>query len=213
MEKRVETVVFKGIKFRRYSDSEHLANRRYFVPGIADKQRGIRALHQEVWMDANGVDDIPPGFHVHHRDHDTSNNSPGNLELVEQSAHFRHHGDQPRSEDQVEHWERVRAAAAAWHGSEAGIAWHREHGKRTWEGREHRTEQCQQCGSDYDTRAAQRHDRFCSNACKSAWRRASGVDDVDRDCPQCGGSFRVNKYSKQRFCSRSCGSRSRRSAT
>jgi hypothetical protein len=48
---------------------------------------------------------------------------------------------------------------------------------------------------------------FCSNACKSAWRRASGIDDEKRTCAKCGGTFIVNRYAKQDFCSYTCAGR------
>jgi HNH endonuclease len=48
---------------------------------------------------------------------------------------------------------------------------------------------------------------FCSNACKSAWRRASGLDDEKRICVRCGGTFTVNRYAKQDHCSYQCAGR------
>lgn len=46
--------------------------------------------------------------------------------------------------------------------------------------------------------------RFCSNNCKAKWRREQGIDDETRKCEYCDEEFKVNKYSKKRFCSRSC---------
>ena len=206
---KVETVIYKGIKFRRYPDSPHFADRNYFTPGIADKARGTRRLHKEIWMDANGAQ-IPDGHHVHHLDHDTSNNAPDNLALISASDHLEHHGKQPRSEAQLEWWREYQARAVEWHGSPAGRAWHSEHGKRTWEGREPVAATCEQCGSRYESLIPK---RFCSNACKSAWRRDSGLDNIDRPCARCGTAFPVNRYSKQKYCSRSCSSRRPRERT
>lgn len=45
--------------------------------------------HRHVWESANGP--IPDGFHVHHRNHDRSDNRPENLELLDGRAHNRHH--------------------------------------------------------------------------------------------------------------------------
>jgi endogenous inhibitor of DNA gyrase (YacG/DUF329 family) len=63
---------------------------------------------------------------------------------------------------------------------------------------------CVQCGTEYEVTPTGTS-RFCSNKCKSAWRRASGLDDEDRKCPICKKIFRVNKYSNTKTCSRSCG--------
>lgn len=211
MSKRVETITYKGIRFRRYPDAKQHSGRRYFTPGIADRQRGTQLLHREVWMDANGVTEIPEGCHIHHRDHDADNNDPSNLELLTAEEHREHHSEdrrgQPPTREQEAHLAHIRPLAAVWHGSEPGRAWHSEHGEQTWADRPYRREQCDQCGAVYESRMAQQADRFCSNACKSAWRRASGVDDEDRDCGLCGKTFRVNKYSKTTGCSRSCGKR------
>ena len=87
-----ETIVFRGIKFRRYPDAPGRTERRYYTPGIADRQRGVKRLHEEIWLAANGGGPIPSGHHVHHRDHDTLNNHPSNLEVIPDDEHLAHHG-------------------------------------------------------------------------------------------------------------------------
>lgn len=204
---RVETIVFNGIKYRRYPDSDLQASRRYYTAGIADRKRGYSYLHRDIWAYHHGP--IPEGHHIHHVDHDPLNNDISNLECIPAAEHFRHHADQPRSEAQIAHHERnlpnFIEKAREWHKSPEGHAHHVENGKRVWELAEYRESECDQCGGTYTTRQLQRTDRFCSNACKSAWRRDSGIDDVDRDCAACGDTFRVNKYSKTKTCSRVCG--------
>lgn len=46
--------------------------------------------------------------------------------------------------------------------------------------------------------------RFCSKACKAAWRRANGADDVTRNCHQCGGEFACNRYEPTSHCGQRC---------
>lgn len=46
---KAEVVVFNGIRFYRYPESLYLESRRYFSPGIWDRQRGIESLHREIW--------------------------------------------------------------------------------------------------------------------------------------------------------------------
>lgn len=207
---RVEIVEFQGVKFRRYPDSDRWADRVYFTPGIADKQRGVHRLHEEIWMAANGP--IPDGHHIHHVDHDPLNNDPSNLACITSDEHKHHHANDPqvaarRLEDEwQEHLEQIRPLAAAWHSSPEGLKWHSEHGKKSWEGREPKPAVCEQCGRVFESLMP---GRFCSNACKSAWRRDSGLDNEERACELCGSPFTVNRYSRARFCSRSCGSKAK----
>ena len=74
----VDVIRYKGIRYRRYPDSDKRAERSYYVPGIGDRQKyGLGRLHEEIWKDNNGP--IPEGGHVHHEDHDPLNNDPSNL--------------------------------------------------------------------------------------------------------------------------------------
>lgn len=127
--------------------------------------------------------------------------------------HKRHHmGDRAdwlASDAHRAHLERIRPLAAAWHSSPEGLQWHRENGRRAWANAETFDAVCEQCDQPYRTRARQRHDKYCSNACKSAARRASGVDDEQRVCEQCGATFTVNKYEATRCCTKSCAARLR----
>ena len=63
---------------------------------------------------------------------------------------------------------------------------------------------CTQCGNAFRREGTIKGGRFCSNACRSAHRRASGVDDVARVCPKCKRVFLVNRYSTQKFCALVC---------
>lgn len=51
--------------------------------------------HRLVWQRTHGVP-IPPGFVVHHRDHNKENNSPANLELMARGDHVREHNRRRR---------------------------------------------------------------------------------------------------------------------
>jgi endogenous inhibitor of DNA gyrase (YacG/DUF329 family) len=201
----VDVIVFKGIRYRRYPDAKTWAERSYYVPGVADRQKGRKRLHEEIWSDANGP--VPHNHHIHHADHDPLNNDLGNLVCVTSDDHHSHHSatlTPERREQMRAQIERIRPLASKWHRSEAGRAWHSEHGKRTWEGRAYVERRCEQCQARFLTRSSRGHERFCSNACKSAWRRDSGLDTVEIACPHCGKTFEKNKYAKIRFCSRSC---------
>lgn len=207
---RVDQVVFRGVTFRRYPDSNNWAERSYFTPGIGDRQRGIQRLHQEVWKEAHGP--IPDGHHVHHRDENPLNNSIDNLECLPGREHHSHHvGHRDlHAPERLAHLASIRPLAAEWHRSEEGRAWHVEHGKQAWAKREAVRRTCDQCGSEFDSITRRDNDHFCSNNCKTKWRRASGVDDEDRKCAYCQNTFRANKYARSRTCSRVCGQQLRR---
>jgi hypothetical protein len=61
---------------------------------------------------------------------------------------------------------------------------------------------CERCGVEFTPKRSDT--MFCSKACKAAHRRASGVDDVEGTCHQCGALFTRNRYEQVRHCSRSC---------
>jgi hypothetical protein len=207
-----ETIVFNGIRFRRYPESKLRSARVYFTPGMADKLNGFGTLHQEIWKSAHGP--IPDGFHIHHIDHDPLNNSIDNLTCMSEREHHQHHGRSEsqqmrlRSPEWLDHLADLRVLAAGWHSTPEGIEWHKAHGAATWQNRVKRSGTCEQCG---DAFASLKPLRFCSNKCKSAWRRDTGMDDETRMCGLCGTEFTVNKYARKNYCSRSCASKVGRS--
>jgi predicted Zn-ribbon and HTH transcriptional regulator len=200
-----ESVVFNGITYRRYPESKRRSDALYFTPNGTHRAKGVGRLHEEIWKAANGP--IPDGYHVHHVDHDALNNSLDNLACIPKREHIDHHAEERKTAGRYQtpewlaHLDSARAKASEWHGSPEGIEWHRENGRQAWVGREPVLAVCDQCGKTFDSLMP---GRFCSNKCKSAWRRDSGVDDVERQCVRCGQVFTVNKYSKKSHCSRSC---------
>jgi hypothetical protein len=198
---RRELCEFLGVRYYRYPDAEKESDRRYF------KRQGA-CLHRVVWEYANGP--IPEGYQVHHKDIDTSNNELENLELLPVLEHMRLHHAGICTDAMRENLERIRPLASAWHSSEEGKAWHSEAGKKAWKTRESRTLDCQFCGKPYETRDLCEDCKYCSNNCRAAARRASGVDDEDRACIHCGTTYRANRYSYRKSCSRECGRRARR---
>lgn len=163
-------------------------------------------LHRYLWEKAHG--EIPEGYEIHHKDHNPLNNELDNLELIESEAHKAyHHRNLTDEQRDFLRWnmnEKARPAAIEWHKSEEGREWHKEHYNRTKEKLHEEVKlKCEMCGSEYET-VDNGKNRFCSNKCKSKWRRKSGVDNEIRVCEWCNKKFSVNKYSKTRHCSRSC---------
>ena len=162
-------------------------------------------LHRAVYEYYNGA--IPDGYQVHHIDHDKSNNEPENLIALTKEDHSRLHGmeltDEQREARRDNLTQNARPAASEWHRSEAGRAWHLEHYERTKDALRVRVVMaCENCGKEFE--GVPNTSRFCSNACKSAWRRKAGLDDVERVCASCGQIFKTSKYSSAECCSQSC---------
>lgn len=166
----------------------------------------IRA-HVWVWNHFHGK--IPKGMHIHHRDGNKSNNDFTNLQILSVSDHVKIHFDEDpkRRIHAKEMADKYRHMTKEWHSSEEGRAWHRLHALKNNFGNPEPTRyDCHQCGKEYFSKlVAKERTRFCSNNCKSKWRRDAGLDDVEKNCLLCGKKFTTNKYSKTIFCSKSCG--------
>lgn len=161
-------------------------------------------LHRAVYEAVHGK--IPDGAHIHHKDGNKGNNMPENLALLDGIEHIRLHGemltDEQREQRRRQLSDKARPVAAKWHGSKTGIKWHSEHAKKVNAFGKRTEKVCVHCGRAF---CGTVNSQYCSNACKSAARRASCVDNVPRICAYCGGTFYVNRYAKQECCSKSCG--------
>lgn len=164
-----------------------------------------RRLNRAVWEYHNG--EIPDGYDIHHIDHDKGNNDIENLKCLNRAEHNEIHGveaSEQTKEKRRKHLESIRPLASKWHGSEEGRDWHKEQYQKTKDKLYVRKKYvCQYCGMEYEAVSKPRN-RFCSNNCRAAWRRKTGVDDVERICIICGTRFRVNKYQKTATCSPVC---------
>lgn len=196
----MEKIIYNGCSYRRYPDSPKSSDRRYFKRSQTPKNKEIY-LHRQIWKDHYG--EIPEGYHIHHKNHDTTDNRIENLELLEEYDHRSHHG-KILTEPKKKNLDNIRFLTKEWHSSEEGRKWHSELWEKTLgkslEEFEERT--CDQCGKSFQTNVSQT--RFCSNPCKSAWRRKSGVDNETRICVACGSAFVINKYYKTKTCSHKC---------
>lgn len=191
----MKRIYYDGLRFTRDDRSGYYVN-----------AKTGRRLHRYIYEEEHGA--LTPDIAVHHVDHDKSNNSIGNLQAMTHSEHMTHHGatmsDERRQAMRDNLTNVVRPFASEWHGSPEGRAWHKKHYEQTKDMLHAKeTFKCRHCGKMYETSRK----GFCTNACKSAWRRKQGFDDVTRFCVYCGKSFIVNKYKKTKTCSRACANR------
>lgn len=163
-----------------------------------------KRLHRVVYERFFG--DIPKGYHVHNVDGDKSNNEPSNLQLLKQSDHQTLHGAL-LSQEQRERMRaninvKARPKACEWHRSTEGRLWHKKHAIECAKNMKKKPLQCVYCGGNFES--VKSGSKFCSNVCKSAYRRMIGKDNETRICVCCGGEYSVNKYAKRLYCSTKC---------
>lgn len=204
-----ETAAFNGYTFKKDKKTGYYLSSK---PINGKRKR----LHVYVWEFYNG--DIPAGYEVHHIDHDKDNNEIKNFELLSREEHRKRHilemSEETKEKLRKNLFENAIPASKEWHKSEAGRAWHKQHYDQVKDAL-HKTceHKCLYCGKSFiggDRSTV----KFCSNNCKSAYRRKSGVDDIERKCIICGEKFIANRYSTAKYCEKHKrkGSRGRRSS-
>ena len=193
----MKTQHFNGLHFTRDDRTG------YYLNSTIQKR-----MHRYVWESYNG--EIPVGYEIHHKDHNPANNDIDNLELMTAQDHRKYHAKiQGVKNVESGHLDNIRGMTKEWHASAEGLEWHRKHYERTKDKlHAKRKFVCEFCGKEFEAEHTG-NNRFCSNKCKSAWRRKSGVDDETRECQVCGRHFTINKYSRTRTCSRVCGAKLR----
>ena len=166
-------------------------------------------MHRYVWEHYNGK--IPEGCEIHHKDLNRNNNDISNLECLSKSEHKKLHAD--LLTDEQREWRRnnlnntARPKAIEWHKSEEGKEWHKLQYERTKDALHRQYEKtCINCGKVF---LGKIKTKYCSNACKSAYRRKTGVDLVPAVCICCGKYFKTDKNRPSKTCSRSCANRVR----
>lgn len=155
-------------------------------------------LHQYIWEKENGP--IPKGYEIHHIDGNTMNNDITNLMMVTIQEHKEIHSNN-MSEERIDYLrknlnENARPKAIEWHKSKEGSKWHKKHYETTKVKLHAKHEfKCECCGEVFES-VNNGINRFCSNKCKSKFRRMNGLDNVTRICVTCGKEFSTNKYKK-----------------
>jgi len=201
-----EYIIYNGITFRRYPESSNKTVREYFR---ATPYTGAPCmyLHREIWKHHNGS--IPNKHVIHHVDGDKTNNDIENLICVPKTMHISQHSkewftDPVNKTNSNAHLDKIRPMTKDWHASEEGHIWHSNNAKTSLCTIPETLHICDFCGDEYMS-VEHGNNKFCSNKCKAAARRESGIDDVDRICVICGNTFRINKYYKTKTCTRKCG--------
>ena len=191
----MEYQIFDGLRFYRSNEND------YFRHPLG---KTTILLHRYVWEKHNCK--IPDGYEIHHIDGNRANNDISNLQLISVHDHRLLHGAN-LSDERLERIrenlnENARPKAVEWHKSEKGRAWHKKQYERTKDALHQQIEhECLNCGKVF---VGEIKNKYCSNACKSAYRRKNNIDMVESSCVICGKTFMTNKYRKSNTCSREC---------
>ena len=161
-------------------------------------------LHRDVWR--NHFGEIPKDHQIHHKDGNPRNNTIENLLCIHRDVHMKHTVRNNKwigSEENRQQLSQIRGKAILWHSTEEGKRWHINQGKEFWKNKKPVSKKCAECGNEYESRFPTA--KYCHNKCKKRARRKSGIDNENRRCEICQKYFIVNKHSKTRTCSVSCG--------
>jgi len=168
-----QIIEFDGHKFRRSK-----TNPKYYYAdiynGTGKAGRKKKALHHAIWEKATGQK-LEKGQCIHHRDGNTFNNTPENLERMHRSEHQRKHNaimfanPEYRAQNK-RHLEEMQNKAKDWHKSKVGRAWHKNHWHESIGKSIVPIEKvCKQCGKTYIGK--QKRGDFCHNRCWQKHRR------------------------------------------
>lgn len=189
---------FQYFDGRRFTRDESTG---YYLCSTKSPDGKRKRMHVYVWEYYHGP--VLEGCHIHHVDGDKSNNDIENLAMMNKSEHEILHGsllnENERERRRGNIKKNVAPRAKKWHSSEAGKKWHKEHYNAMKEKLYISQEFiCSYCGNKFES--TQVNSKFCSNKCKAAWRRSSGLDDIVKNCTICGGEYTANKYQKTKYC-------------
>ena len=171
------TIEYNGKKYHRYPNSKRRQLRVYYWRHDKWKQPPV-ALHRQIYIDNFG--EIPKGFHIHHIDGDTENNSPDNLQALPPEVHATMYLKDMTDEELAAHKKRM---------SEAQLR------------RKQYEYECENCRKKFLSRR-KGNVRYCSKECareRNNWWEKAIRQRVAR-CEYCGGEI----HNRGRYCSAEC---------
>jgi len=192
-----KTIIYNGVRYTKHP------NQKYYYCSQSVKFYS-RSLHRQIWFDNFG--EIPKGYDIHHIDHNHFNNDISNMRLIPRSEHISYHMklnvlQNPNRFKELA--EIGRPLTKEWHGSADGIEWHKQHAKNfNFGSMVYGSGECMQCKSVFEKKTA--FAKYCSNSCKSKYRRVNKLDMQVKCCKFCSKEFTTAKYNGAEYCSKKC---------
>ena len=188
-------VVFNGVKYSLVSRGRYYLSQSNSNAG----RKNPKGLHVAVWEYFSGKK-VPAGYEVHHKDGNTFNNDFSNLECLPIREHRK--TANLKTEKVRKHLDEIRHLASAWHKSEEGREWHRNHARKEKTPKECT---CINCGAKFLSKRVDA--KYCSRKCEVSYRYHHEAKEVERICAFCGKPFKtlVGPYRhSSNVCSISC---------
>lgn len=194
-------IVYNGIIYRKHP------HQKYFYSSQSVKKTNklfSRSLHRQMWFDLYGK--IAVGFHIHHIDGNAFNNTIENFEAIQSSWHASYHSKEKVERD-PKYFKKLAATgqefAKEWHASDEGRQWHKLNALNTGFGKmEYGSVNCANCNTNFVKKSSRA--KFCSNSCKSAYRRKNNPDKALFNCLSCEKEYLTLKYLPVKYCSKEC---------
>lgn len=195
---------------RRYYLNARRSGGYYYPSGKLAGEAKRPGLHQEIYRAAHGP--IPDGWVVHHKDDNSLNNDPANLQAKPRGKHQAEHMAEAyqsptyRAAVAAQLAETAGPLAAEWHPSEEGRAWHRQHAQEMWsdENRERMLVEfdCEVCGERV---TRYQRARTCGQTnCYNRRARKEGRYKITARCAWCDEDFETSKFRPAKACSPRC---------
>lgn len=200
-----EEFYFDGVKYRLMGQAK-----RYYLSQSTKNSERKKAigLHVAIWKKYNSKKS-EKGFHIHHIDSNTFNNSPENLEYILSSEHLKKKRN--IDIDKVkENLNRIRHLTLEWHRSTEGRKWHSEHAKSI--PKKKISCICFTCKKEF---IAGKLAKYCCNNCGDKARYSGTLEKYRRErvCEECKETYYTTKkhdFHKPRItCSHECSSKRR----
>lgn len=202
-----EIIVFNGTEYKLMGAGKYYLSQSNSNEG----RRKAKGLHVAIWEHYNQTS-VPKGYHVHHKDEDTFNNDPPNLELKKKGKHLGEHSKRWHSENQEKSKEmmsNIRLKASEWHKSDEGRKWHSEQCKKVWENKKNYLKICEFCKKEYETPFSDT--KYCAQKCCTLASIERNKYEYSGICVMCGNEFMAMRLSeskpKRETCSRTCQNR------
>lgn len=199
---KTQILIMNGeiVQFRKKTDNGYWVN-------SSKKTGSVLYLHREKYKQEFGLtEEQIKEYEVHHIDGNKDNNEIDNLKLLTTEEHHKLHDI--RSESSHRHvckkcgrtyWSSVSKSTEICDRCDSSLAIGGSSMIMI-------KKRCEYCGAEYETKGVNRNrSKFCSNKCKSAYRRAKGVDNIEKVCERCGSIYLINKYSTGRICRKCSG--------